>query len=221
MKTFPLAFPLYALSVYTLLLSACSSPGYNDNPSQHITQSWVGCPVITDFFGVYFSVRVNPATGNPGAMTTKAAFRAYCHDVPIPGRVFFTADVTDAALNHTPIGIEVVEQAFLGGDESRDESFKTLRMLEKFPAKAYPKGVIEEQFDVDKKGSYAVYLIRGGANGTVLPNKLRIPLNVGVDPDAKRLTVHIATTAAIVLAAALLGLAAFRFWQKRKKTDWL
>lgn len=221
MKIFQSASPLFALSLCTLLLSACSSPGYNDNPSQQNSKSWVGCPAVTDFFGVYFSVRVKPASETPGATATKAVYRAYCHDVPIPGRVFFTADVTDAALNHTPIGIEVVEQEPLGGDDSRDENFKTLRILEKFPAKSYPKGVIEEQFELDRNGHYAVYLIRGGADGTVLPNKLRIPLNVGVDPDAKRLTLHIATTAATVLVSALLGLMAFRFWQRRKKTGWL
>lgn len=216
MKVFQSASPRFALSVCTLLLSACTNPGYNDNPSQQITRTWVGCPVVTDFFGVYFSVRVQPLTPAPDAKVTKEMFRAYCHDIPMAGRVYFTADVTDAVLNHKPIGIQVVEQEFLGGDESRDENFRELRTLAEVPSQVYPRGVIETQFDLDKDGRYAVLLTRGAANAGSPKDKLRIPLNVGADSGATPVAANLVTLAGIVLGTALAGFTAFRFRQRRK-----
>lgn len=216
MNVFQPALLRYALLVCTALLAACTDPGHNDNPSQQMTIARVGCLAATDFFAVYFNVHVQPANENQDAKITKEVFRPYCNDIPAPGRVFFTADLVDIESKLAPIEMRIVEQEFTGGNESRAENFKDLRTLAEVPATTYSKGVIESQFDLDKNGYYAVYLLKSGKDTVSKQDELRIPLNVGIDSSAKILMARIAPSLTVASALALIGVVAFRYLRKRK-----
>ena len=205
--------PLCALVACTALITACTSPGYNNNPSQQNTNGTVGCLAATDFFAVYFSVHVQPSDASPDARISKERFRAYCNDIPIPGKVFFTADLVGNDLRRTPVGIRVVEQA-LDENEPHAESSKELRAISEVPAKTYANGVIESQFELDKSGSYAIYLTRGEAFSD--GDQLRIPINVGADANAKPLMTRFVTLFGTASALALIGFVAFRCVRRRK-----
>ena len=214
MKSFkPILF--CALTACTLFLAACSNPGYNDNPSQQMTKATVGCLVATDFFAVYFSAYIQPTGENAKAQDKKALFRSYCKNIPMSGKAFFTADLVGSELRETPIGIRVVEQEFLGGDESKAENFKDIRTISEVPAKLYSKGVVEAQALLEKNGYYAMYLIMGGEDAISDEDKLRIPLHVGVDPDEKPLATRMGIIAGITIGFGLIGFVAFRFMRRR------
>lgn len=200
-----------------LLLTACESPGYNDNPSQQMTKATVGCLVATDFFAVYFSAYVKPPVDDVkmSAKDKKALFRSFCKDIPTTGMGYFTADVVGEELRQTPIGIRVVEQEFLGGDESKAENFKDIRTIAEIPAKLYPRGAVEAQAQLDKKGYYAIYLMVGGEEALSDEDKLRIPLHVGVDPDAKPIGTYMTIGIASILGLVLISFVAFRFMRRR------
>ncbi|MBP1149973.1 hypothetical protein [Methylocaldum sp. RMAD-M] len=216
MKVFQPEFRLYALLVCTALVTACTSPGYNDNPSQQMTNARIGCLASTDFFAVYFSVHLQPPDENQNARLTKELFRSYCQDIPTPGKVFFTADLVGNEPRSMPIGIRIVEQEFTGGDESDAENFKDLRTISEVLAKTYSKGVIESHFDLDTNGHYAIYLIKGGTDAVPEQDILRIPLNVGADSGVERLTTRIVSLFGIASGLALIGFAASRFRRRRK-----
>ncbi|MBK8815485.1 MAG: hypothetical protein IPN42_08275 [Methylococcaceae bacterium] len=206
---------LCALAACTLFIAACSNPGYNDNPSQQMTKATVGCLVATDFFAVYFSAYIQPTGENAKAQDKKALFRSYCKNIPMTGKAFFTADLVGSELRETPIGIRVVEQEFLGGDESKAENFKDIRTISEVPAKLYSKGVVEAQALLEKNGYYAMYLIMGGEDAISDEDKLRIPLHVGVDPDEKPLATRMGIIAGITVGFGLIGFVAFRFMRRR------
>ena len=216
MKNFPSRILLYVLFLGMALLSACIDPRYNDNPSQQITTERVGCLVATDFFSVYVTVHVQPFDENPDQRITRDLFRPYCHNIPKPGKVFFTADLVDNGLKTTPIAIEIVEQEFAGGDNSQTENFQDIRTLSSISPKIYSKGVIQTDFEVDKNGYYAIYLIRYGNNAAAEADRLRIPLNVGVGSGARPLMRGILTIVAIVSGLALIQFVAFRYLRNRK-----
>lgn len=210
--------PLFVCAITTcvLLLTACTSPGYNDNPSQQMTKATVGCLVATDFFAVYFSAYIQPIGENSKAQDKKSLFRSYCKNIPFSGKAFFTADLVGSELRETPIAVRVVEQEFNGVDENNPENFKDIRTITEIPAKLYSKGVVEAQALLEKNGYYAIYLIMGGEDAISDEDKLRIPIHVGVDPDAKPLMTQIATIAGITIGFALLGFVAFRFMRRRQ-----
>jgi len=211
----PIAF---SLLISSLLLTACESPGYNDNPSQVMTKATVGCLVATDFFAVYFSAYIKPANDNNTKMTAKdrkALFRSYCKDIPITGTAFFTADVVGEELRQTPIGIRIVEQEFTGGDEDKAENFKDIRTIAEIPAKLYPRGAVEAQAQLDKNGYYAIYLMVGGEEGLSDEDKLRIPLHIGVNPDAKPIRTYIAIGIGGIVGLAMIGFVAYRFMRRQ------
>jgi hypothetical protein len=192
----------------TLLLAGCTSPGYNDNPSQQMTTGRVGCLAATEFFAVYFNVHVQPATDSTSPRLVKEVFRSYCEDIPIPGRVFFTADLATPDLKRMPIGIQVLEQQFDGYDSRLNKAHRTARTIAEFPDTVYTKGVIELQFELDAPGRYAVYLKRGGKEAVTDYDKLRIPLNVatstGTAPVISRAGVLIGV-ASLLAAVVVLG----------------
>lgn len=214
MKNNPSKKRPYALLVCAAVMSACTSPGYNDNPSQQITNARVGCPAATDFFAVYFSLHLQPFNESQDARITKKLFRSYCNDLPAPGRVFFTADLVGDETRKMPIGIRIVEQEFNGSDEGDVENFNGLRTLLKVPPKTYPGGVIESDFELDKNGYYAVYLIRGGKDAASEESKLRIPIYVGVEPGAKAVVTRILTVLGIASGLGLVGFAGFRYMRR-------
>lgn len=197
-----------------LFLTGCTSPGYNDNPSQQMTKATVGCLVATDFFAVYFSAYIQPTGENTKVKDKKQLFRSYCKDIPMTGKAFFTADLVGSELRETPIAVRIVEQEFTGGDETKAENFKDIRTLTEVPAKLYSKGVVEAQALLEKNGYYAIYLTMGGEEAISDEDKLRIPLHVGVDPDAKPLMLQIAIYIGITLGLALIGFVGFRFMRR-------
>jgi hypothetical protein len=207
--------PYFLALILTVLLSACSSPGYNDNPSQQMTKATVGCLVATDFFAVYFSAYIQPTGDNSKVQDKKALFRSYCKDIPTTGKAFFTADLVGPELRETPIAIRVVEQKFTGGDDSKAENFKDIRTLYEVPAKLYSKGVVEAQAQLDKNGYYAMYLTMGGEDAISEEDKLRIPLHVGVDPDATPMMTRIGIAAGVIVGISLIGFVAYRFMRRR------
>ncbi|HLF96110.1 MAG TPA: hypothetical protein VI457_03120 [Methylococcaceae bacterium] len=212
MKAFQSPLLLSVLLVCMALTTACT--GHNDNPSQQITTERVGCPVATDFFAVYFTVHVQPSDESPDARVTRELFRPYCHDLPKPGKVFFTADLVGNELKATPIGIEVVEEEFAGGNESQSGNVKDVRTLSEVTPKRYSKGVIQTAFDLDKNGYYAIYLIRAGKGAGSEPERLRIPLNVGVTSGGKLLMTRIVTIFVITSGLALIGFVVFRYGRR-------
>jgi len=213
MKSFrPLLF--FLLLACTVLLTACTSPGYNDNPSQIPAKTKAGCRFAGDFYTVYFSAYVKPA----GDIKDKeiedryALYRPYCKDIPTIGTVFFTAELTGSDIREIPIGIRVVEQEYTGGGESDAENFKDIRILSSVPAKPYPRGVVETDAELDKNGYYALYLMIKGEN------RLRIPLHVGVNPDAAPVAGRIVVAIGSALGVALLGFVVYRYMRGRNRS---
>jgi hypothetical protein len=215
MKVFRPELRTYALSVCTAMMAACTSPGYNDNPSQQITTARVGCPAATEFFAVYFSVRVQPLEENRDTRVTRDLFRSYCKEIPAPGKVFFTADLVGPELRKTPIGIRIVDEGAAGDHESEAENAGGLHTISEVLPKTYSKGVIESDFEVGRNGHYAIYLIRGGAEAVAEADTLRIPLNVGVESGTKRFISRSITLLGIASGLALIGFVAFRYVRRR------
>lgn len=214
MKSLPpiLLFLLFGCAV---LLTACTSPGYNDNPSQIPIKAKAGCRFANDFYAAYFSVYIKPA----GDVKSKefddryALYRPYCTDIPTVGTAFFTAELTGSDIRQIPIGIRVVEQEYTGGGESDAENFKDIRVVSDVPAKLYPRGVVEIDAELDKNGYYAFYLMIEGED------RLRIPLRVGVDPDAAPVVSRIAVSIGGALGFALLGFVVYRY-TRRHNPSW-
>jgi hypothetical protein len=196
----------------SLLLSACQT-GYNDNPSQQMTKATVGCLVANDFYAVYFSAYIKPS-GTDLDKDRKKLFKSYCKDIPTPGTAFFTADLVDRDIRTMPIAISIVEQELTGNDDSKAENFKTIRSIAEIPAKQYSRGVVEAQAELPKEGYYALYLTIG-EEAVSEEDKLRIPLHVGVDPEAKPVWERASLGLAVTTGFALIGFVAFRFMRRR------
>jgi hypothetical protein len=211
MKGFRRDLLFHALVACTALLSACSNPGYNDNPSQQITNARVGCLAATDFLAVYFSVHVQPARVSPDARVTREMFRSYCEELPAPGKVFLTVDLVGPELKRIPLGIRIVEPGLDDG-ESPIENATGARTISEVPARTYPNGIIESQFNLDKNGSYAIYLMRAGDDAVAADNTLKIPLHVGVDTAAGSWRIRLIA----LFGLALISFLAFRYWRGRK-----
>ena len=203
-----------ALIAYTALTAACTSPGYNDNPSQQITNANIGCLAATDFFALYFSVRIQPSNGRQDPRITKEVFRSYCNDIPNPGAVFFTADLVGTELKRIPIGIRVVEEES-GDDERQADNVNILRTISEVPAKTYANGVIETQFELNKSGYYAIYLFRGGKDAVSEGDTLKIPLTVEAGSNAKFFTPRFIALFGTTSGLALIGFVAYSHLRSR------
>jgi len=216
MESVRLRFQRWVWSVSAVLMTACGSPGYNNNPSQQISDNRVGCEAATDFFSVNFSIHLQPADLSQDARLTKEVFQSYCHEIPQPGNVFFTADLVGNELRKLPIGIRLVEREFVGGDPGSPESFADRDITAEVAAVAYPKGVIESRFVLERNGYYAIDLIRGGDAGVPEKDVLRIPLSVGVNAGTAPLTKAILVKLGITVAAVAFCLAVFRLLKARR-----
>ncbi len=215
MKSYHPAYLIILL--LSALLTACNSnPSDNNNPSQTMTKATVGCLVANDFYAVYFSAYIKPAGDltKTSAKDKKALFRSFCKDIPTTGTAFFTADLVGKELRETPISIRIVEQDFIGGDETKAENFKDLRTLAEIPAKLYPRGAVEAHAELDKNGYYAVYLMMG-EEALSEEDRLRIPLHIGVDPDARPIWMRMSIAIGIIFGFALISFVAFRFMRRR------
>ena len=191
-------------------LSSCSNPGYNDNPSQQITNARIGCLAATDFFSVYFSVHVQPAHVGPDAGITRDMFRSYCEEIPVPGKVFLTVDLVGPELRRIPLGIRIVEPD--SGDGSLIENGTGARTIAEVPARTYSSGIIESQFQLEKNGSYAVFLTRAGSDAITAGDTLKIPLHVGVGTAAGLWRTRLVA----LFGLALITFLAFRYWRRRE-----
>lgn len=195
------------------LTTACTSPGYNDNPSQQMSTARIGCPAAAEFFAVYFSVHLQPFNEDQGVPIKREIFRPYCNDLPTPGRVFLTADLVGAELRTMPIGLRIRQRAS-ADDESSAEDVNAVRTIFEVPAKTYANGVIEADFELDEQGYYAIDLIRRGEDPAAAGDRLTIPLNVGVDAGGNVSATRIFTLVGAASALALMGFAASRLWRR-------
>ena len=179
-----------------------------------MTKATVGCLVANDFYAVYFSAYLKPSGANLDK-DRKKLFKSYCKDIPMPGTAFFTADLVDRDIRNIPIAISIVEQELTGGDDTKAENFKTIRTIAEIPAKQYPRGVVEAQAELPKEGYYALYLTIG-EDVVSEEDKLRIPLHVGVDPDAMPIWKRVGLGLAVTIGFALIAFVAYRFIRRQQ-----
>ncbi|MFO1417998.1 MAG: hypothetical protein U1E83_04955 [Methylotetracoccus sp.] len=213
---------LVSATIAMLSMSGCSSPGYNDNPSQKITDPRLGCPAETDSLTVYYTVHLQPVGDTEDARVTAERFRSYCDLLPGPGAVFLTVDLVGAESSREPIAVRVVERAPKSDEAGHPSGFEDLRPILEIPPQHYAKGVIEARFDVDHKGYYAIDLRRVVGDVAAAEVPLRIPLLVGVDPPEGARIARLADRALyLVGGACVLGYALFRFlrWRRRERSD--
>lgn len=180
MKLISIKLLYLILFIGIFLMTACEKNG----PVQHHYSNSVGCLMTNDFYATYFSVYIEP-TNIDDEDTKEEIFKSFCNRIPRTGTVYFTADLVDDDLRDTPISLRLVEQEIIGVDETNVEKFRDIRTVSMVPAKLYPQGTIEMQAELDKNGFYALYLMIGGEEGLFDDDKLRIPVYVGVDLDAK------------------------------------
>ncbi|MDP3838733.1 MAG: hypothetical protein Q8Q54_07415, partial [Methylococcales bacterium] len=111
--------------------------------------------------------------------------------------------------------IRVVELELTGSDDTKPENFKEVRTITEVPAKAYSKGVVEAQADIDKTGYYALFLLVGGEEAVSDEDKLRIPFHVGGNPDAlPKQTIMMIAGGATTLLLIIIGIIV---WMRKKR----
>lgn len=165
---------LCGILLFSTLLHGCDKLKFDDKPQIEDINS-VGCLITNDFYAVHFSAYLKSAGGND----RDALLRPYCQNIPGVGKAFFAADLIDRDIRKTPIGVRVVEVQKTG---SKPDDFTELRTIAEFPAKLYPRGVVEAQADIDKNGDYVLVLIVGGEDALAEEDKLKIPFTVGGNP---------------------------------------
>jgi len=165
---------LCGILLFSTLLHGCDKLKFDDKPQIEDINS-VGCLITNDFYAVHFSAYLKSSGGND----RDALLRPYCQDIPGVGKAFFAADLIDRDIRKTPIGVRVVEVQKTG---SKPDDFTELRTIAEFPAKLYPRGVVEAQADIDKNGDYVLVLIVGGEDALAEEDKLKIPFTVGGNP---------------------------------------
>lgn len=165
---------LCGILLFSTLLHGCDKLKFDDKPQIEDINS-VGCLITNDFYAVHFSAYLKSSVGND----RDALLRPYCQDIPGVGKAFFAADLIDRDIRKTPIGVRVVEVQKTG---SKPDEFTELRTIAEFPAKLYPRGVVEAQADIDKNGDYVLVLIVGGEDALAEEDKLKIPFTVGGNP---------------------------------------
>ena len=216
-------FRIAALCFCSLLMNGCDNLGLDklglDKLGFKKTQTNalgnrpdLDCIIANDFYAVHFSAYIQPGKGeqNPDP---KAAFVPYCQKIPRAGKMFFTADLIDRDIRATPIAIRLVEVEKTGNKAPDD--FREVRTITEIPAKLYPRGAVEAQAEIDKNGDYLLYLLIGEA--VEEDDKFRVPLEVGVDPNAiPQQTIAIA--GAGVFGLVLLSVLLIRYLLKRKTT---
>ena len=168
-----------------LLLPACSKKNVTA-PVQFDYTETVGCLVTNDLYAIYFSAYLKPEGDleNIKGKDRNKLLRSYCKKIPKSGSLYFTADLVDEDVRETPISVRLVKQELIGEDERKVENFKDTGTIFEVPAKLYPRGMVEMHIELDKEGFYALYLSIGEENTITEENILRIPMHVGVDPDA-------------------------------------
>ncbi|MSP27289.1 MAG: hypothetical protein EXR80_02275 [Methylococcales bacterium] len=205
---------IFSVVLLASLLTGCDRDKLGTQPQIPDLNS-VGCLITNDFYAVHLSVYVKTATAPKDASDRAALLQPYCQELPTIGKAFFSADLIDRDIRQTPIGIRVVELALTGSDDTKPENFKEVRTITEVPAKAYSKGVVEAQADIDKTGYYALFLLVGGAEAVSDEDKLRIPFHVGGDPDAlPKKTILMIAGGATTLLLIIIGIVV---WIRKKR----
>lgn len=186
-----------------LFFNGCEKLGLNFNKSNALgNRPDLDCIIANDFYAVHFSAYVQPDKNDRDA-DPKAAFVPYCQKIPRAGKMFFTADLIDRDIRTTPIGIKIVEIEKTG--QKAPDDIREIRTVADIPAKLYPRGAVEAQADIDKKGDYVLFLMIGDAMEE--DDKFRVPLQVGVNPNALpivEITVGTITALALMTGSILL-----------------
>lgn len=142
--------------------------------------------MTNDFYAVYFSAYIKPE-GNLEDIKGKdrnKLLRSYCKEIPRSGSLYFTADLADEDAREMPIAVRLVKQELIGEDDKKAENFRNISTIFEIPAKLYPQGMVETRIDLNSEGRYALYLMIGEEDTLTNENILKIPMNIGVDPDA-------------------------------------
>jgi hypothetical protein len=181
MKTpYPLLSRLSFILIIIAALSACDKLGLNQNQSNpQGNRPDLDCIIANDFYAVHFSVYIQPVQGEQTA-DPRSAFVPYCQKIPRSGKMFFTADLFDRDIRSTPIGIRIVEVEKTAAKAPDD--YREIRTIADIPSKLYPRGAVEAQAEINKDGDYLLILLVGDA--VAEDDRFRIPLEVGVDPNA-------------------------------------
>ncbi len=169
----------------TFLVFSCSKKDITA-PVQFDYTETVGCLVTNDFYAVYFSAYIKPE-GNLEDIKGKdrnKLLRSYCKEIPRSGSLYFTADLADEDAREMPIAVRLVKQELIGEDDKKAENFRDISTIFEIPAKLYPQGMVETRIDLNSEGRYALYLMIGEEDTLTNENILKIPMNIGVDPDA-------------------------------------
>jgi len=195
----------------TVLLGGCEKLGFGTKQSNALgNRPDLDCIIANDFYAVHFSAYVQPNKEDKQA-DAKAAFVPYCQKIPRTGKMFFTADLIDRDIRETPIGIRLVEVEKTGQPAPND--IRELRTVMQSDSKLYPRGAVEAQADVDKNGDYVLYFLIGDAIEE--DDKFRVPLEVGVDPNALTMTQIALGLGGLVFVLGLgFGLYVFKFRSK-------
>lgn len=194
-----------------VLLGGCEKLGFGAKQSNALgNRPDLDCIIANDFYAVHFSAYVQPNKEDKQA-DAKAAFVPYCQKIPRAGKMFFTADLIDRDIRETPIGIRLVEVEKTGQPAPND--IRELRTVMQSNSKRYPRGAVEAQADVDKNGDYVLYFLIGDAIEE--DDKFRVPLEVGVDPNALTITQIALGLGGLVFVLGLgFGLYLFKFRSK-------
>ncbi len=205
MKTLPLSLSALLLLCCLTLTAGCEQLGLASKPTNALgNRPDLDCIIANDFYAVHFSAYIQPK--EPGSGDPKAAFVPYCQKIPHAGKMFFTADLIDRDIRATPIGIRLVEVEKTGASAPND--LREVRSIAEIPPKLYPRGAVEAQAEIDKNGDYVLYLMVGEA--AMEDDKFRIPLEVGVDPNATPWSVIAVAVLGGLLAAVALFLVYIR-----------
>lgn len=192
----------------TLLILSCSKKDITI-PVQYDYTETVGCLVTNDFYAVHFSAYIKPEGNleNIKGKDRSKLLRSYCKEIPRSGSLYFTADLADDDAREMPITVRLVKQELIGEDDKKAENFRDISTILEVPPKLYSQGMVETQINLESEGRYALYLMIGDEDNITNENILRIPMNIGADPDAIPIWNHIFFASmiffAIVIAVAM------------------
>lgn len=198
-------FVLLAISG-VFLVSGCDKFNLG-KPKQIESRPELDCIVANDFYAMHFSAYIQPKELDKSA--DKTTFIPYCHELPEPGKIYFSADLIDRDIRQTPIGIRLVEVEETG--KAEPDKFKEISVVSEVAAKLYPRGTVEAQATIEKKGQYILYLLIGDA--VEEDDKFKINLKVGTSPLDKFFPI-IGMTTVVVVSLFTIGFVSYRFYKK-------
>ena len=191
-------------SISISLVFGCGKKNIS-TPVQFEYSQTAGCLVTSDFYAIYFSAYIKPDNDleNIKGKARNEFLRSYCKEIPRSGSLYFTADLADEDTRELPIGVRIVKQELIGEDDKDAENFRDIATIVEVPVKLYPKGMIETQVDLSEEGYYALYLTIGDQDALTEDSLLRIPMNIGADPDIVPAWQRIFTVISILLGIVI------------------